>query len=117
MSANKSNAVIMVSIAAGLPFAVYLMFRFFPQFDPSWSSGVGHFYIVTFTSLVAAVSASFMYLVIGNRSVEALFLTLSFAMMASIFFIHGSATPGIIIEGFNFAVGWAARLSLTIGAL
>ena len=113
---NKS-IFIKIILPTILPTLLYIFFRSFPDVDFTWRSSVGHFYVVTFTSLVSFVCASFIFVVIGRDRTEALFLTLAFAAMAATFFVHGISTPGIVFEANFLAVGWAARLSLTIGAI
>jgi hypothetical protein len=78
---------------------------------------VFHFYIVSFTSLVALVVASFVLLGIGEGDTRALFVATAFVAMAGLFLIHGISTPGVLIRDFNQAVGWSARLSLIVGAI
>jgi signal transduction histidine kinase len=103
---------------AFLPFILFLLLRFRPDLDLSVEAPVFHFYIVTFTSFAALVSALFVASAVENRdNPHILFLTMGFVAIAALFLIHGLATPGIVFQGFNQVVGWSSRLSLFMGSL
>ncbi|HLA43511.1 MAG TPA: HAMP domain-containing sensor histidine kinase [Aggregatilineales bacterium] len=117
MASNRTRERMVIGIALVIPALMYVVLRLEPTLDPTWSLPVFHFYIVSFTSLVALVSASFVFLEVGDGGVQPIFLTIAFAVMAGIFFTHGFATPNVMMHGPNQAVGWSARLSLTAGAM
>lgn len=101
-----------------LPLLFFLFLRLTPTRDPMLMQPVFHFYIVSYTSLVALVVTSYVLLGISTTGEpQALFVATGFAAIAGIFFIHGLSTPGVLFAGPNQAVGWSARLSLTAGAL
>lgn len=100
------------------PILLFITLRLNPAWDPSWSLPIFHFYIVTYTSLVALVVASFVLAGVGLVGDErALLVAIGFVSVAGLFVVHGISTPGVLIPNFNQAVGWSARLSLTAGAI
>jgi signal transduction histidine kinase len=109
------------SIIAGLivlPLVLFLVLRLNPAIDGSLRLPVFHFYIVTMTSIVALIVASFVLTGIGTSGDTAsMFTAMAFVMIAGIFVIHGGATPGVIMTENTGAVGISARLSLTSGAI
>ncbi len=103
-----------------LPLIIFIALRLNPAWDPSPALPVFHFYIVTFTSLIALVVASFVLLGIGTTGdVQATFVSMAFVAMSSIFMTHGAFTPGIANQNeyAGLAVGWAGRLALLSGAV
>jgi len=103
-----------------IPFAVFIILTLNPAWNPAPSLPVFHFYIVTFTSLIALVVASFVLIGIGTTGdVQGTFVSMAFVAMAGFFMTHGALTPGIAIEGeyVSIAVGWAGRLSLLAGGV
>src|SRR5258706_969018 len=99
------------------PFLFFVLLRLVPAWDPLWQNSIFHFYIVSFTSLIAFVVALFVLSGIGSRGTQAIFTALGFAAMAGIFFLHGVATPGLLLSGVSHGIGLSARLSLTVGAI
>lgn len=100
-----------------VPTIIFFGLYFSPQSDPLWQVPFVHFYVVSYASLVALVVASFVATGVGVRGdLRAHAVAMSFVAMAAVFTIHGGTTPGVI-TGVNQVVGWAARLSLTAGAI
>src|SRR5258708_25461847 len=100
------------------PALVFLALRFVPSWDPEWDNHVFHFYIVSFTSLVAIVVAIFVLAGIGSSGIQASFVAMAFVAMAGFFFLHGVATPGMLLtDNSSHRVGLSSRLSLTAGAV
>src|SRR5579859_6708943 len=100
------------------PALLFIALRLVPSWDPSWGDHVFHFYIVSFTSLVAIVVAIFVLAGIGASGIEASFVAMAFVAMAGFFFLHGLATPGMLLtDNTSHGVGLSARLSLTAGAI
>ncbi len=109
------------SVAAGLALAVpavalvYLLAH--PQHDHLLRTNIGHFYIVTFVSLLGfAISAG---ITVGSgrlREARAFFLNLGFLSISGIFLVHAITTPGVLV-GMNPTIGLAARLSLFVGSI
>ena len=116
---NYMQRGLLVSLV-GLPVVVFIVLLVNPAWDPAPSLPVFHFYIVTFTSLIALVVASFVLAGIGTTgSVQSTFVAMSFIAMSGVFLTHGVLTPGIAFnhEHIFTAVGWAARLSLLVGGV
>src|SRR5258708_33959520 len=51
------------------PALLFLALRFVPSWDPEWDNHVFHFYIVSFTSLVAIVVAVFVLAGTGSTGI------------------------------------------------
>lgn len=101
-----------------LPLLLFVGLRLYPAADSMHDAPVFHFYIVTFTSFTALVSALFVASAVERHAEpRVFFITMAFAAIAAVFLLHALATPGVILPGFNQAVGWSARLSLFAGAL
>ena len=108
---------LLLSLAMIGPLLFFVILRFVPATDSVWNQPVPHFYIVSYTSLVALVVAGFVLIGVGTGGGRAMFAAMGFVAMSAFFFVHGISTPGVLIPGFNQAVGWSARLSLTSGAI
>lgn len=101
-----------------LPLLLFVGLRLHPTADSLHDAPVFHFYVVTFTSFAALVSALFVASAVEReQDTHILFITMAYAAIAAIFLLHALATPGVILQGFNQAVGWSARLSLFVGAV
>jgi hypothetical protein len=88
-----------------------------PEHDHTVQTNVGHFYIVTFVSMLGfAISAG---ITVGSgrlRDARAFFLNLGFLSVSGIFLVHAVTTPGVLVQ-MNPTVGLAARLSLFVGSI
>ena len=98
------------------PVVLYVLLRLSPSSSTTWGTPIFHFYIVSYTSLVAVVVAVLIFSGIGVSGTRALLVAMTFLTIAGFFFIHGFATPGVLLRA-NQAVSWAAQLSLSAGAL
>jgi hypothetical protein len=102
-----------VVLAAPLAFFVLLLAA--PGLDKTWGSSPFHFYVVSAASLLAAGTCG--VLIISARSIRQtriLFLALSFFSLATIFSVHGLATPGHLIHDPSAAImrsPWLANLA------
>ena len=73
-----------------------------------------HFYIVTISSGIAAISAIGMGISgYRLRNPQVLFMSLSFLSLTMLFGLHGLTTPSVLME-FHPITGVAAQLSLSI---
>lgn len=108
---------ILVGALIVLPLLVFIVLRLNPSLDPVWQAPFFHFYIVSYISLIAVVISSFILrgvrLVQGGRL---LFVGAAYVSLGAIFFIHGISTPVVLSPHISHAVGWSARLSLTVCA-
>lgn len=104
-------------LALAVPLAALAFLLARPERDHTFQTNIGHFYIVTFVSLLGfAISAG---ITVGSgrlREARAFFLNLGFLSISGIFLIHAVTTPGVLV-GMNPTVGLAARLSLFAGSL
>src|SRR3954464_11854753 len=78
------------------PLLLFLLLRLIPSLDSTFANAIFHFYIVSFTSLIAFVVAVFMLAGIGLEGARAVFAVMGFTAISGIFLLHGLATPGII---------------------
>jgi len=96
--------------------ALYIFLWINPALDPLIDIPVQHFYAVSATSIIATLIG----IAIGvsgsrQRNLQVVYLALAFISLASIFGIHGLATPGIIMP-FTRLVVVAAPLSVFLMA-
>lgn len=114
MSSTQRGMLIGLAL---LPMVLFGGLRLFPELDAEHAAPLFHFYVVTFTAFAALVGGLFVASAVEDTDeIHIQFFTMGFAAVASIFMLHGLATPGVIFEGFNHAVGWSSRLSLLSGA-
>lgn len=82
-----------------LPCLIYLGIRLHPEWDMPLNHPEGHFYIVSFTSVLSAGIALTIGLSAGRlRNIKLIFLALSFLSMGGIFAVHGLSTPGFLMK-------------------
>ncbi len=79
----------------------------------------GHFYIVSPVALISVViGVGAVFAAQRTANLRVLLLALSFLSMASIFAVHGLATPGFILDARAFGVtGFSSRLALLVAAV
>ena len=99
-----------------LPLALYTFLRLNPSVDPLIDIPVQHFYAVSATSLIATIIG----IAIGisgsrQRNLQVVYVALAFISLASIFGVHGLATPDVLMP-FTRLVGVAAQLSVFVMA-
>lgn len=101
-----------------LPTAVLLFLRLVPSTDLVFREPLLHFYVVTFTTFAAAVLSILLGINLGEIAQSRHFLAaVAFATIGIIFFSHGFATRGAIIEHSHPAVQWSAWLTLFAGGV
>lgn len=96
-----------------LPLALYIFLRANPSMDPAIVVPRQHFYIVSATSIIATLIG----IAVGisgsrQRNLQVVYVALAFISLASLFSVHGLATPGFILPNFTRLVGVAAQLSV-----
>lgn len=107
---------IVALLALGLIIALFALLQAVPALDVTFHQPIFHFYIVTFIAFTAAVVAWLVVASVGENAAPCHCLFgLAFAMMGSLFFLHGLTTPGALIAGFNPGVTWSAWLTLLVG--
>ena len=108
----------LVTLSVLGPIALLIFLALYPSLDREIDEPIFHFYIVTFSTFVAAVAAIFMTFTLGQESAPRhSLLATAFAAMAGIFLVHGLTTPGVLITTFNPAVQWAAWLTFFTGGI
>src|SRR5579859_1711146 len=117
MSNNSPLQRIFVGFLVLFPLVIFLALQFIPGWNPTFNNGVFHFYIVTFTCLIALVSALFVLSGTGFSGAQATFTAMAFMAISGIFLLHGAVTPGVLIKESGHGIGLSARLSLTVGAV
>ncbi len=109
---------ILVVIALCLPSLVLMFFFFQPQADLTFNLPLFHFYIVTFTTFSAAViSILLVSALAGVAQIRHVLAAAAFAVMGSVFFSHGLATPNAFIDYAHPAVQWSAWLTFFGGGV
>lgn len=115
VSSSRTKLWIFVAF---LPSILFIWLRLNPRLDTQFAAPLFHFYVVTFAAFAALVVALFVASAVERaRNLYVHFITMGFAAIAALFLLHGLATPGVIIQEFNQAVGWSARASLLSGAI
>lgn len=111
----------LIAVAVALPLLLLAFFWLRPDYDPVWAIPLSHFYIVTFTSFAAAVVSFVLVSAIGSLAHRRHVLAaVSFAVMSSLFMVHGLTTPGALIPSDHPAVPavtWSAWLTLFSGGI
>jgi len=104
---------LLILLALIAPALALVFFWFNPAADVSYSIPVAHFYIVTFTTFSAAVISILLAASLGAEAKPRHTLAAAaFAVVGSVFFSHGLATPGALIDHFHPAVQWSAWITL-----
>jgi putative nucleotidyltransferase with HDIG domain len=95
-----------------LPLALYIFLRLYPALDPVIEIPVEHFYIVSATSIIA-ILVGIAVGIAGSRqrNLQVAYVALAFISLATLFSVHGLATPGMLMD-FTPLVGIAAQLSV-----
>lgn len=90
----------------------------FPQYDRVIPAPLPHFYIVTFTTFAAAVISILLLAALGPETKTRHRLAAgAFAFMGVVFFTHGFATPGALIDHAHPIVEWSAWITLFVGGV
>lgn len=104
---------ILITLALLTPALGLLYFTLQPQADKTVSLPIFHFYLVTFITFAAAVISILLTVTLGMDGQPRHVLTAAaFAVIGSIFFSHGLATPGALIDHLHPAISWSAWLTL-----
>lgn len=111
----KRILVILVLLA---PAAGLIFFTLQPQADRVVNLPLFHFYLVTFITFSAAVISILLTATLGfGGQPRHVLAAAAFAVIGSIFFSHGLATPGALIDHLHPAVSWSAWLTLFGGGV
>lgn len=87
------------------PALILGLFWLRPDLDPSYRIPILHFYIVTFTSLAATVISFLLIAALGSVArPRHLLAAVAFAVMGTLFSVHGLTTPGALIPVSHPAV-------------
>ncbi|MCB8988752.1 MAG: hypothetical protein H6661_13510 [Ardenticatenaceae bacterium] len=107
-----------IALSLVLPAGWLLLAALFPQIDRTVQVPLLHFYVVTFFTFAAAVVTFFTAAALGQSSAPRhQLLATAFAVMGSLFFIHGVTTPNALIFAANPGIRWAAWLTLFLGGV
>lgn len=79
----------------------------------------GHFYVVSPVALISVlIGIGAVFAAHRTAKLRVLLLALSFLSMATIFAVHGLATPGFILDARAFGVtGFSSRLALLVASV
>jgi class 3 adenylate cyclase len=109
---------ILIILALFAPAAGLIFFTLQPRADQTVSLPLFHFYLVTFITFSAAVISILLTVTLGfEGQPRHVLAAAAFAVIGSIFFSHGLATPGALIDHTHPAVAWSAWLTLFGGGL
>lgn len=117
MPRRLSSSLIVCAVLA--PAAAFAVLKARPEWDPAYMQPTGHFWVVSFTALIAGMIGSALALSVQSvRSTRTVYLALGFIAVALIFATHGLGTPGFIVPRteYPYAVIISAGLSQTVGA-
>jgi signal transduction histidine kinase len=90
----------------------------FPQYNRVMPAPLPHFYVVTFTTFAAVVISILLLTALGAETRTRHRLAAgAFAFMGAVFFTHGFATPGALIDHTHPIVEWSAWITLFVGGL
>jgi len=104
---------ILTILALLAPVLVLLYFTLQPQADQTVSLPIFHFYLVTFITFAAAVISILLTATLGlEAQPRHVLAAAAFAVIGTIFFSHGIATTGALIDHFHPALAWSAWLTL-----
>src|SRR5258708_1461033 len=103
----------LVIIALLAPAMTLIFFTIQPRADRTVSLPLFHFYLVTFITFSAAVISILLTATLGfEGQPRHVLAAAAFAVIGSIFFSHGLATPGALIDHVHPASAWSAWLTL-----
>ncbi|RMG99953.1 MAG: sensor histidine kinase [Chloroflexi bacterium] len=115
---------ILQTIILFLPLIGLVVLRLMPAWDLpawgiSWFTRLVHYYIVSFASFVALITALFFSsFPNAQKSARAVFITLAFSTISALLLLSGLSTPNILIMGAtNEIFRWSLRLSVPVGAI
>ncbi|KPL89266.1 sensor histidine kinase [Ardenticatena maritima] len=101
-----------------LPTWVWLFFTLVPALDVRFENRLLHFYLVSYTSLLMALSGWLLFIFLHDvRNVRLFWILLGNALLASFFLVHGLTTPGALLAGFNPSVAWSVGLAVLSATL
>ena len=111
----KRLLIFFVLVVPGLALGFLALF---PQFDRLIPAPLPHFYVVTFTTFAAAVISILLLTALGTETrVRHRLAAGAFAFMGAVFFTHGLATPGALIDHPHPIVDWSAWITLFTGGV
>ena len=94
--------------------ALYMM-RTNPNLEEAfqWFSPIGHLQVVTAVSVICALLAGVVSVVVLRSSnTRLLWLALAFLTMSGLYAVHGLTTPGIILQReYHAVIGFSGRLA------
>ena len=104
--------ILVVSVLLA-PAASLVFFTLRPQADQTVDLPIFHFYLVTFITFSAAVISILLTATLGfEGQPRHVLAAAAFAVIGSIFFSHGLATPGALMDHVHPAAAWSAWLTL-----
>jgi signal transduction histidine kinase len=109
---------LLIFFALILPGLALGFLALFPQYDRVIPAPLPHFYVVTFTTFTAAVISILLLTALGaDTKTRHRLAAGAFAFMGAVFFTHGFATPGALIDHAHPIVEWSAWTTLFVGGL
>ena len=100
-----------------LPAVALVVLLLVPRWDHSFGTNNFHFYVVSGVTVASALAfAVVIGLIQSMKETRLLFLGLAFMCIASVFAVHGLATPGHIHDRAYAEIGVSSWLSVFLGA-
>ena len=100
-----------------LPAVLLIALLLVPEWDRSFGTSTFHFYVVSAVTVASAVAFGVIIgLIQSMKETRLLFLGLAFMCIASVFAVHGLATPGHIHDVAYAEIGVSSWLSVLLGA-
>lgn len=113
-----SALILPTAVLLGVPLAALVILKLIPSLDAVWVANEFHFWIVSATTLAAAVTCAIVLLLTPSLSETRLvFLGLAFMSIAAIFAVHGLGTPGHLHHQFHHELAVSSWLSVTVGSI
>lgn len=95
-----------------------LLLRLAPALDVKVQSPLGHFWIVTVSSVIAMLMAGLVLrAAVVRRDGRVLLIGMAFLALSTIFFIHAVSTPGVVFTNTRHATQWSTPLALLAAAI
>src|SRR5258707_2858118 len=97
MSTTSPGQRLLIGVLIIGPFLIYLAATLVPAWNPIYSNGIFHFYIVSFTSMVAMVIAVFVLAGIGSAGAPGMFAAVAFIAPVGVVLLHRAGTDGAVL--------------------
>lgn len=92
--------------------------RGYPQFDLTYHSGAGHFWIVTAAAAIAVALVLLMLRAgVVRRDGRVLLIGGAYLALSGIFLVHAISTPGVLFANTGLVTAWSTPIALLAAAI